>query len=127
MTPFPVILRDSDQELRIDDVISFRSRDASGGFSLQARHADFLTLTEPGLSRLTQNAGQLFLAATGGLLEFEKGVLYFNTRRFFIDADADLIQTQLIAWLANEKERRSSSHVHLQQLEHELMRRLSRA
>ncbi|MDG9669061.1 hypothetical protein ONV78_15055 [Hahella sp. CR1] len=127
MTPFTAILRDSDQELRIDDLVSFRSRDASGAFSLQARHADFLTLTESGLSQLTRSQGVQFLAATGGLLEFEKGVLYFSTRRFFIDADADIIQQRLMEWLANEKERRASSHVHLQQLEHELMRRLSRA
>ncbi len=121
------VFRDSQQELVIDDLLSFRSRDATGSFALQARHTDFLTLTEPGLSQLSRRSGNLFLAATAGLLEMEAGTLYFSTRRLFVDNDPELIQNQLAQWLEQEQRERQSSHHHLQQLESELVRRLSRA
>ncbi|OZG70114.1 hypothetical protein BTA51_27865 [Hahella sp. CCB-MM4] len=127
VTVFSGILRDSQQEIEITDLVSFRSHDASGSFSLQARHLDFLTQTESGLSQLSQKDGVLYMAATPGLLEMDGGRLYFSTRRMFLHEDPDLIQQQLTQWLEEERINRKSSHVHLKQLESELMQRLSRA
>ncbi len=124
---FTGILRDSLQEVEISDLVSFRSQDSSGSFSLQARHVDFLTLTESGLSQLSRKSEVLYMAATGGLLEMEEGCLYFSARRMFLHSDPEIIQQQLSLWLEQERSNRRSSHVHLKQLESELIQRLSRA
>ncbi|WP_020406429.1 hypothetical protein [Hahella ganghwensis] len=124
---FTAVLRDCYQEIILDDLISFRGADASGSFSLQARHTAFLTVTEPGLSRMTCSTRDVFMAATEGLLEMEVGRLYFSTRRLFVDRHPELIERQLSVWLEEQMEGRKSSHVHLNRLESELIHHMNKA
>lgn len=56
LSVFSAILRDNSQQLELASVLSWQARDASGSFTLLARHCRFLTLTDAGLSRFTLHA-----------------------------------------------------------------------
>ena len=124
MSGFSVILRDMQQQQRFDDVDVFSSKDRSGSFSVLARHADFLTVTEAGLSELRLAGKTLFVGATSALLEFRQPLLQLSTRRFFIDEDPQNLQQQLQQWLEQEQQSRAQLHGNLQRLDAQLLLRL---
>ena len=124
MNSFTVILRDMQREQRLENVQAFSSKDASGSFSLLAKHTAFLTVTEAGLSELRTEDKTLFIGATEALLEFDNNELQLGTRRFFMDENPDNLQAQLKAWQAEEQQSRAQLHGNLQRLDAQLLMRL---
>jgi F-type H+-transporting ATPase subunit epsilon len=131
MNQFEAILRDQYQEVRLPQVCAWHGRDASGSFTLLARHAPFMTLTEPGLSRLRvlQEAQERtwFLGCTQALVEFEHNRLFISARRFFLNPDQHQIAADLTAWLEAKGERRAQFHQHWHSLENDFLRKLNQA
>lgn len=129
MSVFSAELYDNAQRVVLTGLCSWRAQDASGSFTLLPHHCRFMTITEAGLTRFTQqnDAAQqhtLYLACTPALVEFTNNTLYLTTRRFFINPDAALIQQQLAEWLAGESARRLRHRGQAQHLDNELLHRL---
>jgi F-type H+-transporting ATPase subunit epsilon len=93
-----------------DDVQALRAQDASGGFGIQARHADFLTsLAICVVSWETQDGKRRYCAARRGVFSVDGGeVISIATREAVLGDDlASLRETVLARFRANIETERS--------------------
>lgn len=124
---FRTILNDSSGTTEYDDVLSFRSADASGSFSLWAGHAEFIAVGVAGISCLRRRDSTLYLAASQLLIEFSDNCLYLSSRRLFSDSGRDKIGAQLQAWLQEQQRKREQQSLQAARFERELVQRLLQA
>jgi F-type H+-transporting ATPase subunit epsilon len=112
---------------RLDDVEAFVGEDASGQFGLRAHHERFLTVLEPGLSRLRHADGRVqYLAQSGAVAHFADNELVLVCRDYLRGEDADAVGRALEARLAGEEQTLNEAHDQLEHLEREMLRRLWR-
>lgn len=125
MKTFKLILQDSMQVEKIEDVTSFVGEDASGNFGILAGHARLMTSLVFGLARYrTGDQPWQYLAMPGAMLYFVDNKLSISTRRYMKDDDYENIsnnlQKQLVAEEANLHEMKQSLH----RMEEEILRRM---
>ena len=125
MNTFVLHLQSATQYERLEAVLSFAGRDASGAFGVLAGHERMMTLLTFGLAhfRLADGSSS-YLAIPGALLYFADNQLYLNTRRYLRGSDYEEVRSSLEKrFIAEEHElqnlRRSVRH-----LEEEMFRRL---
>lgn len=112
---------------RIDAVEAFVGEDASGQFALRAHHERFLTVLEPGLSRVRLADGHVqYLAQSGAVAHFVDNELTLACRDYLWGEDADTVGQELEARMAGEELALNQAHDQLEQLEREMLRRLWR-
>jgi F-type H+-transporting ATPase subunit epsilon len=124
MTDFTLHLLAADATEIINNVVSFSAEDASGSFSLLARHERFMTTLAFGLARLRLADGtEEYLGLPGGLLYFSDNTMSISTRRYLRDTDAENIARTLSHELLEEEQaleetRRSLRHLEAEMLNH---------
>ena len=125
MNTFSLQLYDTEQQQRIDNVISFVGEDSNGSFGLQAHHARFMTILVFGLFRYRlQNEDWQYLALSGGVLYFNNNELSISTQHFLIDSDFERISGLLKQQLLAEEETLTATRSSLQKMEQSMLSRL---
>ncbi len=78
-----------------------RAEDASGGFGIEPRHADFLTTLSICVVRWSNGGGERYLAVRGGVLRVREGkVVEIATREAVIDEDLGHLRSEILAAMA---------------------------
>jgi F-type H+-transporting ATPase subunit epsilon len=125
MSVFTLLLRDYQQQQRIDDAVSFVGEDASGSFGIQAQHARMMTALVFGLARFRRSEGDwIYLALPGGLVYFRDNTLRIITRRYFLDNDYDRISHTLTEELLTEETKLSAIKQSLRHMEEDLLKEM---
>jgi len=125
MNAFTLLLQDTTQSERIEDVTSFVGEDSSGSFGICADHARMVTALVTGLARFRVAAGDWqYLAMPGAVLYFHDNVLTLSTRHYLRDADYNRISAALQEQLLAEEEQLRSTRESLRRMEESLLRRL---
>jgi F-type H+-transporting ATPase subunit epsilon len=118
-TPLEVVL---DQ----DDVRALRAQDASGGFGIQARHADFLTsLAICVVSWETQEGTRHYCAARRGVFSVDGGeVISIATREAVLGDDLAILRETVLARFRANIEAERSERVNSTRLELSAIRQI---
>lgn len=125
MSGFTLHLHSMTAARTLAGVRSLVARDASGSFGIQAGHEDFMTALEFGLARYrTGAAGWQYLALPGGILRVAAGEVWLFTRRYLEDSDYRRLGGEIARQLRAEEAALRETHVSLQQMEQQLLRRL---
>ena len=138
MSGFTLHLHSMTAARTLAGVRSLVARDASGSFGIQAGHEDFMTALEFGLARYRTSATDWqYLALPGGILRvgtddgFVDGILrvaagevWLFTRRYLEDSDYRRLGGEIARQLRAEEAALRETHVSLQQMEQQLLRRL---
>lgn len=127
-------LLDGARSERIGEVTSVVAGDASGQFGVQAGHAEFVTMLEPGIFRYRTRRvpAWTFMAGAGGLLSCtERGTeVRIVSSRFLRGATPEALQAALDALLAREGRLRLStraSQLRLVLAFHRMLQQLAQA
>ena len=123
MNTFRLILRDSVQTERIDNVSSFTGEDSSGSFGILANHTRLMTRLVFGLARFKLlNGAWQYLALPGAMLYFINNELILNTRRYIrSDSYAD-ISSRLTEILSAEEQNLQDMKRNLHRIEENILR-----
>ncbi len=122
---FVLHLQGAIQSDRIDGVVSFCGRDASGSFAIWPGHVRMLTVLEFGLARFRcLDEGWEYLALPGAVLYFIADELFLSCRRFVRDRDFASIEKALEAELAKEEHQLKEIKTALHQMEEAMFKRL---
>lgn len=125
MNAFTLHLQDATRAERIEGVVSFVGRDASGSFGIFAHHHRMMTVLVFGLARFRlADAPWQYLALPGGVLYVVDNSVFVCTRRYLQDTDYDRISRDLDEQLAAEELTLRTLKDSLRQLEEELFKRL---
>lgn len=125
MNDFTLILQQSTQTERINDITSFVAEDASGSFAIRAGHTRFMTSLVVGLARFRINqAPWQYLALPGGILFFDHNRLVLNTRHYLRSDDYRQISQALLEQLLAEEESLLSTRKSLHHMEQDVIQRL---
>lgn len=111
---------------RIDDVISFVGRDASGSFGILANAFRRVTVLSYGMASIRRLSGQVeYLALPGGTLTFVRGELTIATTGFVRSAKIEEIEEALQRRVRLEGENIREIKLSLRRLDEEILRRFS--
>lgn len=125
MNVFTLLLRDYQQQQRIDDAVSFIGEDASGSFGIQPHHDRLMTSLVFGLARFRRREGDwIYLALPGGLAYFCDNTLRIITRRYFQDSDYNRISHTLTEELLAEETKLSAIKQSLRHMEEGLLKQM---
>ena len=125
MNTFDLHLYAAERYECIAGVASFAGEDASGRFSLLARHERFMTALGFGLARVVLADGSReYLGLPGGLLYFVDNALRISTRRYLRGKDAERIGQALTRELLSEEQALHETRRKLQRLEAEMLKSL---
>jgi F-type H+-transporting ATPase subunit epsilon len=113
------------QSERIEKVVAFSGRDASGSFAILPGHVRFLTVLEFGLARFRCLDGEWeYLALPGAVLYFVTDELFLSCRRFVRDLRFAAIEQALAAELAREEQELKEIKTSLHRMEEAMFKRL---
>ena len=127
MNAFIVHLQSATQYEEVRDIVSFSGADASGGFSLWAGHARFVTVLVLGLANLRHADGRTeYLATPGAVVYFDRNVLTISCRRYLRGDDFMRISTALREELAREENEMAEFKQSLARIERAMLVRLWR-
>lgn len=125
MNSFTLDLVSTTQHESIAGVTAFVAEDASGNFSIRARHERLLTILDSGLARFcTADGSWRYLAQPGAVLYFRDNRLSVSTRNYWIDDDFTRISATLHTQLQQEATSMRSVKDSLRRLEEELLKRM---
>ncbi|GAB6066929.1 hypothetical protein JCM13664_02470 [Methylothermus subterraneus] len=127
MNTFVLHLQSATQTERIEGVVSFVGRDASGSFGIWPGHVRLLTVLEFGLARFRCLGGEWeYLALPGAVVYFVADELFLSCRRFFRDRQLAAIERALGAELAREERELKELKTSLKRMEEAMFKRLLR-
>ncbi|MCP9443249.1 MAG: hypothetical protein NNA20_11710 [Nitrospira sp.] len=125
MKTFTLHVQDAVRTERIEEVVSFIGRDASGSFGILAGHERFVTVLEFGLARFRRlDRPWEYLALPEAVLYVTGDDVKICTRRFFRDNDYERICRDLDERLRIEEAELRDIKNRVHQLQQELLRRL---
>ena len=123
MNTFRLILRDSVQTERIDNVCSFTGEDSSGSFGILANHTRLMTRLVFGLARFRLlNGTWQYLAMPGAMLYFTDNELILNTRRYLRSDNYQDISRRLSEILTTEEQNLQDMKRNLHRIEENILR-----
>ena len=105
-----------------------RAEDASGGFGIEAGHADFLTTLSICVVRWRNGGGvEHYLAVRGGVLRVREGkVVEISTREAVVDDDLGHLRGEVLATMTEGIEAELSARSGLLSLEQAAIRQIYR-
>jgi len=105
-----------------------RAEDASGGFGIEPRHADFLTTLSICVVRWRNSGGvEHYLAVRGGVLRVREGqVVEIATREAVVDDDLAHLRSEILATMAEDIEADRSARSGVLSLEQAAIRQIYR-
>lgn len=138
MATFTLQLASAQRVQRIEGVLGFVGRDASGRFGLMPGHVPMSTVLSYGLARVKRVASSAsvegagtgeqaewwYLALPGGVLRFEANLLAIATRSFEMGQDVEAVSQALERAQEHDREQQQDLRQTLTQLEQTLMKRL---
>lgn len=124
-TGFVLHLESATQYERLERVTRFRGEDASGSFTLLARHARFITVLGFGMARFrTADGSWEYVAVPGGVVYFSDNELHLSTRRYLRDSDYTRVRQALQREFLAEEELLQEIKRSLRRMEEEMHKRL---
>jgi F-type H+-transporting ATPase subunit epsilon len=125
MNSFQLRLLSTEGVRDIDQVEAFVGSDASGSFSIWARHQRLITVLAFGLARYRcRQADWCYLAMPGAVLHFEANRLQLISRSILVDADYQRISQRLTEQLLAQEQRLQTTKQGLRHMEEQLIRQL---
>lgn len=125
MKTFTLHVQDAVRTERIEEVVSFIGRDASGSFGILAGHERFVTVLEFGLARFRRlDRPWEYLALPEAVLYVTGDDVMICTRRFLRDDDYERIARDLDERLRVEETDLRDIKNSIHRLQQELLRRL---
>jgi F-type H+-transporting ATPase subunit epsilon len=127
MKSFVLELLSPSRTERVEGIVSFVGRDASGSFGILPDAARRISALSLGLAQIRFNDGRTeYLALPGGLLYFVSNVLRISSEEFVRDANFERISAVLEKKRVEEEGSVSETRRSLHRLDEEIMKRLSR-
>ncbi len=125
MSAFTMIVRDSQHEVRFDDIESFVGRDASGSFGIEAHAETLLAVLVFGLARFRTTDGEWhYLALPGALCHFADNRLTLTATQFLHSRDVERMTAALEQELRISETNIRSTKVAIRRMEQTLMRKI---
>ena len=114
--------------VEVDDVVSVRAEDASGGFGILPGHADFLTALDASVVSWRHRDGrQGHCAVRRGVLTVRDGAgVSVATREAVVDADLEHLETQVLQEFRARDEAEQSARVESARMELRALREMLR-
>jgi F-type H+-transporting ATPase subunit epsilon len=126
MNTFTLILIDTAETARFENVRQLIAADAEGSFGVLAGHAHSVALLRHGLARFLDAGGSWrYLALPGGVLRFADNRLTITTVRYFLGDDPEAICAELEAALRQTDSEVHRSRAALSEIERSLVKRLA--
>lgn len=125
MTSFTLDLQSPLRCERFDDVVAFKGADATGSFSLWARHERFVTVLEVGLCSARMGGGrEMLIALPGAVAYFAANELRISTRYYRCGDDPQALIGGLRTQMNEDRIRLRRTREAIDRLERELLRQL---